>query len=149
MSGRLLLGASLLLSALIAAAMVFGFMTSGDPETVSVSFEDLQEQEVIYLEKEHVFVVFNETEPLALSDDSQHVGDTVIFCESSRLFESPAHGEKFDIRGRYFGGPAARGLARYPVRLEGDLVLIDTTKEIEGPPRGEGPALEPAGDYCV
>lgn len=149
MTRRLLLAASLLLAALIAGAMVFGFMTSGDPETVWVSLEDLHEREVIHLEKEHVFVVFNEGEPLALSDDAQHVGDTVIFCESSRLFESPAHGEKFDMHGRYFGGPAARGLSRYPVRREGDLLLIDTTKEIKGPPRGEGPALEPAGDYCV
>lgn len=148
MPGRLLLLSSLLLAALIPAVLAFGLFTSDDPEGPVVSMGDLQEQEVIHLIEDHVIFVYNDGEPLALSDDAQHVGDRVIFCETSRLFESPAHGEAFDIRGYYFGGPAARGLARYPIRQEGDAIYADISREIEGPARGEGPPFEPAGDFC-
>ena len=148
MSGRLLLIASLLLAALVAGAFVFGLLTSSESQGPSVSMEELEEREVIHFPEDHVIFVYNDGEPLALSDDAQHVGDTVIFCESSRLFESPAHGEAFDIRGYYFGGPAARGLARYPIRREGDLLHADVSQEIEGPERGAGPPLKPAGDFC-
>lgn len=149
MSGRLLLLGSLLLVALIAGAVAFGLLTSGGSAGPSVSMEELEEREVIHLVEDHVIFVLNDGDPLALSDDAQHVGDTVIFCESSRLFESLAHGEKFDILGHYFGGPAARGLARYPVIRDGDLVRADMDQEIEGPARGDVRTVEPAGDFCV
>jgi Rieske Fe-S protein len=73
----------------------------------------------------------------------------VIFCASSHLFESPAHGEKFDIRGYYYAGPGARGLRRYPTRIEGDRVVIDLEHPTEGPERGAGPPQEPQGPFCI
>ena len=93
--------------------------------------------------------IYNGGDPIALAADAQHVGDDVVFCESSQLFESPAHGEKFDIRGYYYGGPGARGLARFAVRIDGDNLLIDTDHRFQGPPRGSGPPQEPQGPFCI
>jgi len=149
MSGRFLLFGSLLLVALIGGAIAFGFLTSGEQVGPVASLEQVEERDVIHFEDDRVYLVYNDGDPLALSDDSQHLGDRVTFCESSQMFYSKAHGEIFDIRGVYFGGPATRGLARYPVTQEGDLLYVDTEREIEGPPRGEPKALEPAGDFCL
>ena len=104
---------------------------------------------MLFLKQHAVFLVYNDGDPLALHADAQHVGDQVEFCESSRMFESPAHGEKFDIRGYYYGGPAGKGLDRYPVRIEGDGLFVDLEHPIEGPRRGAGPTLEPAGPFCI
>ena len=132
----------------VGVAVVFGIATTGGPEPVA-SLDDLREQEVLFLDKHHVFLVYNDGSPLALSDDAQHLGDRVEFCESSQMFESPAHGETFDIRGYYYGGPAQRGLDRYPVRAEGDGIYVDLNHPIQGPERGEARPREPEGPFCL
>lgn len=131
----------------LGSAFISGAWTTGEDPVASLS--ELQEREVLLLEEHSIFLVYNDGDPLALSADAQHVGDQVEFCESSQMFFSPAHGEMFDIRGYYYGGPAARGLDRYPVRIEGDGVYVELDRPIEGPPRGAGPALEPQGRFCV
>lgn len=138
--------------------VTFGFVTGVDDSSLRFApaewfvgdeaLEALEERRVIYLEDEHVFLVFNHGKPLALSDDAQHIGDRVEFCESSQMFESAAHGEKFDLCGYYYGGPGRRGLDRYPVRIEGDAVNVDLYEPIPGPGRGDPPALGPAGPLC-
>jgi len=134
--------------AVVGTAVLVSIAANDDPDPVA-SLEDLQEQEVLFLEEHHIFLVYNDGDPLALSDDAQHVGDRVEFCTSSQMFESPAHGEKFDIRGHYFGGPARRGLDRYPVRVEGDGVYVDVDRPIRGPERGEEPTRDPEGPFCI
>lgn len=131
----------------VLAAGFFGSTHRTSPAPPSVSFEDLKHRGVIHLEKEHVIFVHHEGDVFALSDDAQHIGDTVTYCKSSGLFESEAHAEKFDITGRYFAGPAMRGLDRYEVSIEDDLVIADLEARIEGPSRGR--SLEPLGRYCV
>lgn len=147
-SGRVLIFAVIGLLVAVAIAAAVGIARNGGPDPVA-SLEDLREREVMLLEDYDIFLVYNEGEPLALSADAQHVGDQVEFCRSSRMFESPAHGEKFDIRGYYYGGPAMRGLDRYPVRVEGDGVYVDVDHPIHGPARGEGPARDPEGRFCI
>jgi Rieske Fe-S protein len=132
----------------LVVAVVIGIATTGGPNPVA-SLEELREEEVLFLDEHDIYLVYNDGQPLALSSDAQHVGDDVEFCRSSQMFESPAHGEKFDIRGYYYAGPARSGLDRYPVRVEGDGVYVDTDRPIEGPPRGAGPAREPEGRFCV
>src|ERR671919_1893119 len=132
----LILAAIVLLGGVIAAGVI---VRSDGPDPVA-SLQNLREREVLFLDEHDIYLVYNDGDPLALSSDAQHVGDDVEFCPQSQMFESPAHGEKFDIRGYYYGGPAARGLARYPVRVEGDGVFIDADRAIQGPPRGAGPA---------
>ncbi len=132
----------------LVVAVVIGIATTGGPNPVA-SLEELREEEVLLLDEHDIYLVYNDGQPLALSSDAQHVGDDVEFCRSSQMFESPAHGEKFDIRGYYCAGPAKSGLDRYPVRVEGDGVYVDIDRPIEGPPRGAGPAREPEGRFCV
>jgi Rieske Fe-S protein len=144
----LILGVLVLIGAM-AAIFVAGLVRTSTEDPV-VSLENLEEREVIYLEEDQIFVVYNDGEPLALSEDAQHLpGDRVRFCLTSRMFEAAAHGEKFDIRGYYFDGPARRGLDRYPVDVVGDSVTIDIGQEIEGPVRGSGPPRKPEGDFCI
>jgi len=145
---RALIPAVIALVLLLGVAGVISIATSGDPDPVA-SLEELREKEVLFLDEHDVYLVYNDGDPLALSSDAQHVGDEVEFCRSSQMFESPAHGEKFDIRGYYYAGPAMRGLARYPVRVEGDGVYVDVDHPMGGPPRGAGPAREPEGPFCV
>jgi nitrite reductase/ring-hydroxylating ferredoxin subunit len=133
---------------LIGTAILFGLASNGASDPVA-SLDVLRAREVILLEEQHIFLVYNDGGPLALSDDAQHVGDRVQFCESSQMFESPAHGEKFDIRGNYFGGPAERGLDRYPVRIEGDRIFVELEQLIQGPRRSEQAPMEPQGRFCI
>jgi Rieske Fe-S protein len=143
-----LIHAVIALVVVLGVAVVIGIATSGGPGPVA-SLEDLREREVLFLDQHDAFLVYNDGDPLALSDDAQHVGDRVEFCESSQMFESPAHGEKFDIRGYYFGGPAQRGLDRFLVRVDGDGIYVELNRAIKGPERGEAPARDPKGPFCI
>ncbi|MDP9067995.1 MAG: Rieske 2Fe-2S domain-containing protein [Actinomycetota bacterium] len=149
MAGRALIVASIVLVVLIGAAIVIGIATSGSDSALA-SLEDLREREVVFLDDEHIFLVYNGGEVLALSDDPQHLeGEHTEWCETSRMFETPTHGETFDSRGYYYGGPAQRGLDRYPVRIDGDPIYVELDQRMQGPDRGEGPAIEPQGDFCI
>jgi len=108
MTGRWLIVGVTSLFVVGGGAFLFGIATS-DSEDAVASLESLEDRGVIHLEDDHVFLVFNDGKPIALSDDAQHVGDRVEFCESSQMLESPAHGEKFDMWGLYYAGPAQRG----------------------------------------
>ncbi|MDQ3646399.1 MAG: Rieske 2Fe-2S domain-containing protein [Actinomycetota bacterium] len=154
MAGRFLIFGVIGLVLIGGTAIAIGIATSdssdvraGDPVA---SMDVLQEREVLFLEDHHVFLVLNEGEPLALSDDPQHLeGEHTEWCESSQMFETPTHGEKFDRRGNYYGGPAAKGLDRYAVRVDGDAIYLDLDKVIPGPERGAEKPLEPEGPFCV
>jgi cytochrome b6-f complex iron-sulfur subunit len=73
---------------------------------------------------------------VALFQKCPHLGCRVPFCESSGRFECPCHGSIYNIRGEYIGGPAPRGMDRFPIRIQGGSVMVDTGKTVEGPPRG-------------
>jgi cytochrome b6-f complex iron-sulfur subunit len=48
------------------------------------------------------------------------------------------------------GGPAPRGLDRFPVKLVGDAVTIDTGNIVLGPPIGTNTTGQEAeGPHCV
>ena len=148
---KLALSATALLLILGAVALVaLSRSKAGDPATVPLAaLSELRARDVLFIEEHDIYLVNTEATPLALSNDAQHVGDIVEFCTSSRMFESAAHGEKFDIRGNYYAGPAARGLARYPVRVVGQQIFVDLDRELPGPDRGAQDALEPKGRFCV
>src|SRR5688572_28353836 len=98
--------------------MVIAFMNGGDADGPLASLTELQAEGVIYVEDEHLFLVYNDGNPLALSDDPQHLpGEYTEWCERSHMFETPTHGEKFDRLGNYYGGPAAKGLDSYPIAV--------------------------------
>jgi cytochrome b6-f complex iron-sulfur subunit len=81
-----------------------------------------------------------------------HLGCSVPHCETSMLFECPCHGSKYRLTGEYFGGPAPRGLDRFPVTVSGGRVVVDTGSVQTGPPRGIdtwSKFSQPQGPFCV
>lgn len=144
-------GIAVVMVAVAVAVIALWRTTTGQDglEPPLASLSDLRAREIIFVEEHHLYLVLVKGGPvLAFSNDAQHVGDVVEFCVTSRMFESAAHGEKFDILGNYFAGPARRGLDRYPVRLQGDQIHVDLDGKWEGTARGHG-ALEPSGDFCT
>lgn len=93
-----------------------------------------------------------DTKLVALYRKCVHLGCSVPHCPSSSLFECPCHGSKYRLNGEYYGGPAPRGLDRFPLAIEGDKVVVDTGAVQEGPPRGTDTwqkFSEPQGPFCV
>lgn len=150
MARRGLIFATIALVLVTGAAIIYGFATSSGGPAPQASLDDVRNQGVVYLEVDHVFLVYNDGNVLALSDDAQHMdGESTQWCESSQMFETPTHGEKFTDLGHYYGGPAQQGLDRYPVRVEGDAIYVNLDERVPGPKRGSGPAFEPQGEFCV
>ena len=93
-----------------------------------------------------------DTKLLALYRKCVHLGCSVPHCSTSMLFECPCHGSKYRLTGEYYGGPAPRGLDRFPVTIEGGKIVVDTGDVQEGPPRGTvtwEKFAEPVGAFCV
>ncbi len=86
----------------------------------------------------------------ALSQQCPHLGCRVPFCESSGRFECPCHGSIFDIGGEWIAGPSPRGMDQLAVSLDGDNVIVDTSKRLDGPSRGANRFLsDPKGPPCA
>jgi cytochrome b6-f complex iron-sulfur subunit len=86
----------------------------------------------------------------ALSQDCTHLGCRVPFCDSSRWFECPCHGSRFNGVGEQQRGPAPRGLDHYAVTVSADgRVVVDTSVRYPGPPPGTDTVeVPPAGPHC-
>lgn len=81
-----------------------------------------------------------------------HLGCSVPYCSKSKLFECPCHGSKYRLHGEFFGGPAPRGLDRFPVTIVEGKVMVHTGSLQVGPPRGTSTwdrFAEPQGSFCV
>jgi cytochrome b6-f complex iron-sulfur subunit len=89
---------------------------------------------------------------MALYRKCVHLGCSVPHCEKSMLFECPCHGSKYRLNGEYYGGPAPRGLDRFPIEVSGGKVRVDTGARQDGPPRGVNTWSKfagPQGGFCV
>ena len=80
-----------------------------------------------------------------------HLGCRVPFCRQSQWFECPCHGSKYNTAGEYKLGPAPRSLDRFTISVtEAGDVMVDTSVQILGPPRGTDTLNKPqAGPFCV
>jgi cytochrome b6-f complex iron-sulfur subunit len=80
-----------------------------------------------------------------------HLGCRVPFCNSSKWFECPCHGSKYNEAGEYQLGPAPRGMDRFKITVDSsNNVLVDTSEVVLGPPRGTDTIDEPPqGAFCV
>ena len=65
---------------------------------------------------------------LALSHKCTHLGCTVPWIDSEERFVCPCHASSFDISGDVLSPPAPRPLDTFPVRIENNLVKVDTSK---------------------
>ena len=87
---------------------------------------------------------------MALYQRCVHLGCRVPFCQASQWFECPCHGSKYNEAGEYQLGPAPTGLQRFPLKVEGTIVTVDTSQLIDGPPRGTNTIHQPPqGPFCV
>jgi cytochrome b6-f complex iron-sulfur subunit len=79
-----------------------------------------------------------------------HLGCRVPYCGSSKWFECPCHGSKYNGAGEYKLGPAPRGMERFQIDIVDGNVVVDTSEVILGPPRGTDTIDQPPqGPFCV
>jgi cytochrome b6-f complex iron-sulfur subunit len=79
-----------------------------------------------------------------------HLGCRVPWCQTSQWFECPCHGSKYNRVGEKKGGPAPRGLDRFPADVSGGQVTINTGIVVQGPPIGTNTTGQEAeGPHCV
>jgi cytochrome b6-f complex iron-sulfur subunit len=87
---------------------------------------------------------------VALYQKCVHLGCRVPWCPSSQWFECPCHGSKYNRVGEKQGGPAPRGLDRFPLEVSGGGVTVDTGIIVIGPPIGTNTTNQsPEGAPCV
>ncbi|MEI7593895.1 MAG: Rieske (2Fe-2S) protein [Actinomycetes bacterium] len=102
-----------------------------------------------YVPEGRLFIANTGTTLLAISQKCPHLGCRVPFCDSSGRFECACHGSVFDIGGEWIEGPSPVGMTQYPVSLDGDVLVVDTSKEIAGAPRGAAQYFSaPKGPNC-
>jgi cytochrome b6-f complex iron-sulfur subunit len=87
---------------------------------------------------------------VALYQKCVHLGCRVPWCESSQWFECPCHGSKYNRVGEKQGGPAPRGLDRFPLDIVGGNIIVHTDNLQIGPPIGTNTTGQsPEGAPCV
>jgi cytochrome b6-f complex iron-sulfur subunit len=87
---------------------------------------------------------------VALYQKCVHLGCRVPFCTTAQWFECGCHGSQYNRVGEKKGGPAPRGLDRFPVTVDGGAVTVDTGQVIIGPPIGTNTTGQEAeGPHCV
>jgi cytochrome b6-f complex iron-sulfur subunit len=87
---------------------------------------------------------------VALYQKCPHLGCRVPWCKTSQWFECPCHGSQYNRVGEKKGGPAPRGMDRFPVNVDGQKVSVDTGIVVQGPPIGTNTTGQEAeGPHCV
>jgi cytochrome b6-f complex iron-sulfur subunit len=87
---------------------------------------------------------------VALYQKCVHLGCRVPFCDTAQWFECGCHGSKYNRVGEKKGGPAPRGLDRFPVEVSNGVVSVNTGIQIVGPSIGVNTTGQEAeGPHCV
>jgi cytochrome b6-f complex iron-sulfur subunit len=87
---------------------------------------------------------------MAIYQKCAHLGCRVPFCESSKWFECPCHGSRYNKAGEYKFGPAPTGLSRFPITVDSGNVVVDTAAPGAPPPRGTDTiGQEAEGAHCL
>lgn len=87
---------------------------------------------------------------VALYQRCVHLGCRVPACITSQWFECPCHGSQYSQVGEKKGGPAPRGLDRFPMTVAGGVLGVDTGTILLGPPIGTNTTDQEAeGPHCV
>jgi len=88
---------------------------------------------------------------VALYQTCPHLGCRVPECGTSQWFECPCHGSQYNRVGEKKGGPAPRGMDRFPMTVNAANELeVDTGTVIQGPPIGTNTTGQEAeGPNCI
>jgi cytochrome b6-f complex iron-sulfur subunit len=86
----------------------------------------------------------------ALYQKCVHLGCRVPQCLTSQWFECQCHGSQYNRNGEKKGGPAPRGLDRFPLTVDNGKVNVNTGIVIQGPPIGTNTTGQEAeGPHCA
>ncbi|MEO7572617.1 MAG: Rieske 2Fe-2S domain-containing protein [Acidimicrobiales bacterium] len=86
----------------------------------------------------------------ALYQKCVHLGCRVPECKTSQWFECQCHGSQYNRNGEKKGGPAPRGLDRFPLTVANGNISVNTGIIIIGPPIGTNTTGQEAeGPHCV
>jgi cytochrome b6-f complex iron-sulfur subunit len=87
---------------------------------------------------------------VALYQKCPHLGCRVPECVTSQWFECPCHGSQYNRAGEWKGGPAPRGMDRFPISVDGTNLVVDTGTVVQGPPKGTNTTGQEAeGPNCI
>jgi cytochrome b6-f complex iron-sulfur subunit len=70
---------------------------------------------------------------LALYQRCTHLGTPVAFRNECVSFKCPSHGAHYHCDGEYLDGPAPRSMDRFPLSIQNEHILIDTSQIAQGP----------------
>ncbi len=108
------------------------------------------DESATYLTSGRLYVTSVQGTIFALSQKCPHLGCRVPYCDSSGRFECQCHGSVFDLGGEWLDGPAPRGMDQYPVTIDNDVVTVDTSVVLPGPPQGADQyKTPPKGPSCL
>ncbi len=87
----------------------------------------------------------------AIYQTCPHLGCRVPECATSQWFECPCHGSQYNRVGEKKGGPAPRGMDRFPMEVNAaNELIVDTGTVIQGPPIGTNTTGQEAeGPNCI
>lgn len=139
----------LALGAFVVAAVAINWAAGASAWQRVAAVDDIPRIEPLYDEDLKVFIVRTPEGLRALSARGPWRDEKVVYCLTAKWFEAPFSGSKFDRYGNYYGGPAPRGMTRFPLRIEDGIVYVQMQAPIEGPERGEVKPLEPGGPMCL
>jgi cytochrome b6-f complex iron-sulfur subunit len=88
---------------------------------------------------------------MALYQKCVHLGCRVPWCQTSQWFECPCHGSKYNKWGEWVGGPAPRGLDRFPGEIDDQGNFVANTGTVVTGPARTARVLqqEPEGPHCI
>lgn len=111
---------------------------------------DIPANTTAYVRSAQTYLTNVNGEVVALYQKCPHLGCRVAWCETAGEFECACHGSKFNRLGELRSGPSPRGMDRFTVITDGDVVQVDTGAIIEGPPAGSPESIDepPRGEGC-
>jgi cytochrome b6-f complex iron-sulfur subunit len=131
----------------IAAGSGFAYYSQGRMWITAYPREALENARRVY---DPAVVVGMERGIVALYQKCPHLGCRVPQCVTSQWFECPCHGSQYNQVGEKKGGPAPRGMDRFPVAISGSAVTVDTGTIVQGPPIGTNTTGQNAeGPRCI
>lgn len=137
--GFLLMALLVALATLLALLAFFLWLDPGSGRQVEYvragEVKNFSVGEPVRLPEQHFWLVrLSEREFVALSDRDPRNGCTVPwrpdfnFQGKSGWFRDPCHGSTYDLTGKRVFGPSQQDMDRFPLIIEGDQILVDTSK---------------------
>ena len=98
---------------------------SGGEDRLGIPMEEMLvgQSRIIPLRGEPVLVIRDANKVVAVSAVCTHLG-CIVKYQGDGVIRCPCHAAAFDLSGNVVGGPAPRPLPSYPVRIEGNQIVI-------------------------